>query len=103
MFSFPPKKSMTDPPKTEAASDDMSIPLKESASLGELTHEALFFLLAIEFVEVGAAEVLVLLLLSQQVIDNDQERMGQSNGSTLLAAPKRQTMILGREISVLTM
>ncbi len=41
MFSFPPKKSMTDPPKTEAASDDMSIPLKESARLGELTLEKL--------------------------------------------------------------
>jgi len=39
MFSFPPKKSMIDLPKAEAASDDTSIPLKESRKLGELTFE----------------------------------------------------------------
>jgi len=39
MFSFPPKKSMTDPPKAEAASDDKGILLKERGRLGELTLE----------------------------------------------------------------
>ena len=31
----------------------------------ELAHEALFFLVSIEFVEVGAAEFLILLLVGQ--------------------------------------
>lgn len=41
MFSFPPKESMTDLPKAEAASDDMSIRLKKSRKLRELTLEEL--------------------------------------------------------------
>ncbi len=39
MFSLPPKKSMADPPKSEATSDEMSIPLKESGRPGEPTLE----------------------------------------------------------------
>jgi hypothetical protein len=41
MFSFPSKKSMTDPPKAEAASDDTNTPLEERGRLGELTLERL--------------------------------------------------------------
>ncbi len=33
----------------------------------ELANEALFFLISIEFVEIGAAEFLILLLVSQQM------------------------------------
>jgi hypothetical protein len=36
---LPSKKSMTGPPKSEAASDDTDIPLKESGKLAAFTLE----------------------------------------------------------------
>lgn len=39
----------------------------------ELAHEALLFLVPIEFIEVGSAEFLVVLRVRQHVIHNDQE------------------------------
>jgi hypothetical protein len=68
----------------------------------ELAYEALFFLVSIESVEVGAAEFLVVLLAGQHMIHNDQKRMGQGHCRSLLATPESQAVILSREIAILT-
>ena len=67
----------------------------------EATDETALDVLPLALVEVGGAELSVGGLLVEQVIDDDQDRVGDGDDGTLLAASWCETPIRGGELGAL--